>query len=715
MKAAFQRYWYRVPHRYKTFIRRNIFIISVVAIGLLVYLILSLPLLLRERELTIATAGKDGSFYTFGEALGEVIKKHEDVTLNVIDTTGSQDNMKRLINEKVDLALAQIDTPIDEKKQNVRAIASVFPEVFHFIMNRKIAPVEEQEKCKEQEKKDDTDEALNPLINLKEDKKLSGMRIALMPHGGGSFPVFWKLARQYGLSEFYHVQFCPNHACDAFRTFCDNAEFEWPLYYMELLKLGLLPTELLDEFEERECPPLSKDISFFREPWWVSAEDEKNKSLQFSVIEVDGKLKIYRSLFSIEREKYESELNDSIGKGEVEHKLKECFKNYGIDLSPNVEVHKGEIYYQWEIKDKESGKTYDTIYAVNRIGELNVCEYLGEVTVSEELRGELDEGQPLNNLKKVIQKVLKNECEKNAGNPCEVELSNFVIGKGAWRIHDHIQDRIYTIVENGDIFEVYEGEKVDAIFLSTSLRRKSISNLMKEGEATLLSIDQVDALKLSHPYLDPFTIPVGAYGFDQNGKPTPNKKVKTASVQAMLLTHDGVSKEIIKKITHAIYEHKVELIGRDPNAAKIGLPHSGEDLGLPLHPGAEEYYNRDEPKWYEDWEAISIIISMAIFIIGLIAAKWRNYSKKKERAGIHNREILNLIREVQSTLPDQLKDDRQKLLNIFKKAIEDLEEGNISKESFDLFAFPWEMAISAIRHRELIEILEKRAETEEKA
>ena len=64
--------------------------------------------------------------------------------------------------------------------------------------------------------------------------------------------------------------------------------------------------------------------------------------------------------------------------------------------------------------------------------------------------------------------------------------------------------------------------------------------------------------------------------------------------------------------------------------------------------------------------------------------------------------ILSLVKKIRRTENlQQLQGIRQKLFDIFGRVLEDLDEDRISTESFQLFAFPWDVAIGAIRHREL--------------
>lgn len=147
-------------------------------------------LLLREtrrvHHLTIATGGRQGQYYAFGTALAKTLERREpDIQLEVLETAGSLENMERVADRTVDLAMVQSDTPVDP---SVRAIAYVFPEMFHFIAR--------------------TDAGINTVADIK------GKRIALMPEGSGSYDLFWKMIERYslGAEDFDYVALPPEEA-----------------------------------------------------------------------------------------------------------------------------------------------------------------------------------------------------------------------------------------------------------------------------------------------------------------------------------------------------------------------------------------------------------------------------------------------------------------------------------------------------------------------
>jgi len=77
--------------------------------------------------------------------------------------------------------------------------------------------------------------------------------------------------------------------------------------------------------------------------------------------------------------------------------------------------------------------------------------------------------------------------------------------------------------------------------------------------------------------------------------------------------------------------------------------------------------------------------------------------RQKNRADMYNLEIVSLIEQVH-TIKDleQLAQIHRQLFEIFHKVVVDLDKDRISPESFQSFTFPWEVAVTTIRHREMI-------------
>ncbi|TAE94324.1 MAG: hypothetical protein EAZ78_28440 [Oscillatoriales cyanobacterium] len=135
----------------------------------------------------------------------------------------------------------------------------------------------------------------------------------------------------------------------------------------------------------------------------------------------------------------------------------------------------------------------------------------------------------------------------------------------------------------------------------------------------------------------------------------------------------------------------------------ISQPGGNGGLALPLHEGAQAYYDREKPDF---WAANSDL--MALYLsIGTLFASWvwqlrsRFVEKQKNQADQFNLAILSLIQKIrQAKTSHEIHFLQEELFEIFNQVIVDLDEDRIDSDSFQSFTFTWETAIRIARERE---------------
>jgi TRAP transporter TAXI family solute receptor len=251
-------------------------------------------------------------------------------------------------------------------------------------------------------------------------------------------------------------------------------------------------------------------------------------------------------------------------------------------------------------------------------------------------------------------------------------------------------------------YEVLLAGQADALFRVISLGNESMQSVLGNDKIRLLAIDQVEALRLSLPYLEAETIPKGTY---DGGRPLPAQDLPVVSVHALLVVHEEIPNEIVNALTNTLFTYRNELVTRYPRAALIRLPTFGSDLGLPLHPGAKAFYDRDEPSFLaQNAEPMSLMLSVGALIgSGFWQLHLRLTGRQKNRADRYNLELLEVIEQINQTQSiAELDALRKKLFLMLKEVVSDLDSDRISSESFEAFSFPWKMAMSNLRHQEIL-------------
>ncbi|MBE9140390.1 TAXI family TRAP transporter solute-binding subunit [Nodosilinea sp. LEGE 07088] len=246
-----------------------------------------------------------------------------------------------------------------------------------------------------------------------------------------------------------------------------------------------------------------------------------------------------------------------------------------------------------------------------------------------------------------------------------------------------------------------EQGEVDALFRVITLGNAAVADLLQTGTTRLLPIDQVDALRLSLPYLNAQVIPKGTYN---GGIPIPATDLPVVAVNALLVAHEELPPRVVNALTSTLHQNRNELVALYPRAAMIRLDAS-RDLGLPLHPGAEAFYTQGEPEFLVEYaEPIGLLLSVLVLSFSSL---WQLRSwllgKQKNRADTYNLEILALMDRIdQAQSLEELAALRKTLLDILQQVVTDLDVDRITSESFESFTFPWEVANNAIRHQEML-------------
>lgn len=201
--------------------------------------------------------------------------------------------------------------------------------------------------------------------------------------------------------------------------------------------------------------------------------------------------------------------------------------------------------------------------------------------------------------------------------------------------------------------------KVDAVFQVRAIGNQAIRELLRDEkcQARLVPIDQAAALKTQNPYLEETSIPEGAYRGGKN--PIPNdgpdnvpdyqkQTVTTLSVQRLLLARKDVPKEVIQLLTKIMYQHQQELVKEMPLAANMSPPDNFKGIGLPIHEGAQAYYDREKPSWLEQNSgAIQVLLGTVGIAIAVIPWLWwlkqRFEQRRKNKADDYIREVTALM------------------------------------------------------------------------
>ena len=167
-------------------------------------------------------------------------------------------------------------------------------------------------------------------------------------------------------------------------------------------------------------------------------------------------------------------------------------------------------------------------------------------------------------------------------------------GSGQWQLLGDLLEAFGMTRE--DINEDYSSfsqsvEKIkdgnlDASLITAGLPTSSVTDLANGHDIKIISLSgpEVEALQAEQPYYASATIPAGSYkGIDED--------VQTLAVRAVWATHADMSDDVIYAVTKALYENTETLGQVHPMGKQISLDRALESVSIPVHPGAQKYYD----------------------------------------------------------------------------------------------------------------------------
>ncbi|HEB63506.1 MAG TPA: TAXI family TRAP transporter solute-binding subunit [Gammaproteobacteria bacterium] len=245
---------------------------------------------------------------------------------------------------------------------------------------------------------------------------------------------------------------------------------------------------------------------------------------------------------------------------------------------------------------------------------------------------------------------------------------------------------------------------VDAVFRVRGPGNPSILELIEKIPSRIITIDQASALKLKTPTLDVGVIPKGSY----QGEPAlPEVDLETVAVQRLLVANKNVSKELVYQVTEVLFEQRKELLTLAPLAGFIRPPDRSQGTFMPVHEGAQSYYDRDKPSFLQEQaEPIALMVTLSVLLIsGLLQLQQRH---QKSRIDQYTDQVMAIFEDMHSMHDSQLiAEAKAKLMRVLKEVTLDVRNGKVNAEGFNYFSVTWQAVNDAIGDEEMLNALDQ--------
>ncbi|MDG2214826.1 MAG: TAXI family TRAP transporter solute-binding subunit [Verrucomicrobiota bacterium] len=240
--------------------------------------------------------------------------------------------------------------------------------------------------------------------------------------------------------------------------------------------------------------------------------------------------------------------------------------------------------------------------------------------------------------------------------------------------------------------------KLNGAFFLTGLGAPAIGEALTDPQLALVPIhskprDDVPAeiqartftkgFRVHYPHVSPQTIPLMTY----KGRPT--TPVPSMGVQAVLVCQKNVNPDVIERITRTLFEQRAVLSQKEPAFSGLNEEAAQAALQFPLHAGAENYYQRNEPGFLRTYaELIALAITVLLLLWSALTWTRRWYEQhRKNRIDTYYQAVEDIIcRLHDGTDMGEIDELENELLKIRKRASGELvKEQLAADESYIIY------------------------------
>ncbi|MBV7329096.1 TAXI family TRAP transporter solute-binding subunit [Chloroflexi bacterium TSY] len=208
---------------------------------------------------------------------------------------------------------------------------------------------------------------------------------------------------------------------------------------------------------------------------------------------------------------------------------------------------------------------------------------------------------------------------------------------------------------------------VDAVFCVRAPGHQSILEVIANSPTRLVTIGQASAMQLKQPAIEPGLIAAGSY---RGLPPLPEMDLETVAVNRLLVVHASLDDSLVRMLTSILFERCRDLSTLTPLAGFILAPDQESGTFMPVHPGAQSFYDREKPSFLQ-----------------------LRSRRKRQRLERYHRDVLQLGDEIQRTESEtDLNVKKDQLLEMIHDVLEDAADGRLTQEGFEFFTFAWEVA-----------------------
>ncbi len=191
--------------------------------------------------------------------------------------------------------------------------------------------------------------------------------------------------------------------------------------------------------------------------------------------------------------------------------------------------------------------------------------------------------------------------------------------------------------------------KSSAVCVVTGIGNAVVAEALSKGDLSLLPLGEVPGASLAYdyPFVETTTIPPKVYA-TAPGKGLPARSLPTVGTRVVLACQVELNDADALALTRTVIEGRAALTRKHPLLARLAPPNDSTDLQFPLHEGARQYYERDEPGFVQHWsEPIALLFSVLAVAWGIgVALRGFILNQRKDTLDVYFERVDELTTEL---------------------------------------------------------------------
>jgi uncharacterized protein len=247
--------------------------------------------------------------------------------------------------------------------------------------------------------------------------------------------------------------------------------------------------------------------------------------------------------------------------------------------------------------------------------------------------------------------------------------------------------------------------RVDAVFRVRTVGNPALEKLAQTNIGHFIPIEERAALKIRNPAFETSMIPQGVYG---GISPQPPVDIPTVGVPRTLVARRDTPQRDIYALTSVLFNDRRE-IADEISEANAPVRHLLADvkeasalggLAPPVHPGANQFFNRDKPAFILDHASfVGLLVTLSVLLFSWVGEFRRTIARRrKTQADRYTDEVIQLLLLGQRLdSPIAIAALRSQLVAILTEAVRALDHDEISNEAFQSLGRVWQIVVDLLR------------------